>query len=99
MKFPNCVNAHVGGNFIKHPFSMKKIAICTIILLSVVVCKADYDPLPLASLINKSELIAECKIIAVLSDVKAATNKSFAKPGRTIASIVFSANPSFGFSG
>jgi hypothetical protein len=44
---------------------MKKIAICTIILLSVLVCKADYDPLPLASLINKSELIAECKIIAV----------------------------------
>jgi hypothetical protein len=28
-----------------------------------------------------------------------AVNKSFAKPGRTIASIVFSANPSFGFSG
>jgi hypothetical protein len=28
-----------------------------------------------------------------------AANKSFAKPGRTIASIVFCTNPSFGFSG
>jgi len=31
----------------------------------VLLCKADYDPLPLTALVTKSELIAECKIISV----------------------------------
>jgi len=37
--------------------------------------------------------------ILKLANNSTAANKSFAKPGRTFASIVFSTNPSFGFPG
>lgn len=44
---------------------MIRIASCIISLLSALLCKADYESLPLTALIIKSELIAECKITAV----------------------------------
>jgi CPA1 family monovalent cation:H+ antiporter len=61
------------------------------IIIAFVLIEIEFKP--------HSIILGLVSIFIVLLSRAIIINKSFAKPGRTIASIVFSANPSFGFSG